>query len=352
MWLSTAYQRDSGYIAVHQYHRMDGRAYFPPSSRSWPSTAAGRTGASCTRLDATRLSELYPRFADFQRCATSSIRIACSPTTTRPRSSARREVRMTSESAGYDYDVVLLGATGFTGRLTADAARAAGPARAAVGDRRPRPGVGWSRSPPSSPRRVRPVPASGCLIADVADAASLRALAEQTSVVATTVGPFMELGAEVVAACAETGTDYVDITGEPEFVDRIVARAPRAGAANRCQARACLRVRLDPVRPGSAVHRASASRRRPDPVVRLRPSLRHVLRRHVPLRDQGVLPGTPVVGGRRPAAAGRARRTHADRASRSCAATPTGAFARRPWLGAAAADARPGRRAAVCARAA
>ena len=50
---------------------------------------------------------------------------------------------------------------------------------------------------------------------------SLRAMAEQTRVVATTVGPYMEFGANVVAACAETGTDYVDLTGEPEFVDRM-----------------------------------------------------------------------------------------------------------------------------------
>ena len=47
----------------------------------------------------------------------------------------------------------------------------------------------------------------------------MRALAETASVVITTVGPYIEYGEPLVAACAEAGTDYVDLTGEPEFVD-------------------------------------------------------------------------------------------------------------------------------------
>ena len=47
----------------------------------------------------------------------------------------------------------------------------------------------------------------------------MRALAESTRVVITTVGPYIQYGEPVVAACAAAGTDYVDLTGEPEFVD-------------------------------------------------------------------------------------------------------------------------------------
>jgi short subunit dehydrogenase-like uncharacterized protein len=70
--------------------------------------------------------------------------------------------------------------------------------------------------------------------ADVSDPDSLRALAGQARVVATTVGPYVRHGEELVAACADTGTDYLDITGEPEFVDlmyvRHDARARETGA--------------------------------------------------------------------------------------------------------------------------
>ena len=72
------------------------------------------------------------------------------------------------------------------------------------------------------------------LRADVSDPASLRALAENARVVATTVGPYVRYGEELVAACADTGADYLDLTGEPEFVDltyvRHDARARETGA--------------------------------------------------------------------------------------------------------------------------
>jgi len=57
------------------------------------------------------------------------------------------------------------------------------------------------------------------LTADVDDARSMSVLAESTSLVASTVGPFVEHGPPLVGACARVGTDYLDITGEPEFVD-------------------------------------------------------------------------------------------------------------------------------------
>ncbi len=72
------------------------------------------------------------------------------------------------------------------------------------------------------------------LRADVSDPASLRELAEQARVVATTVGPYVRYGDALVGACAESGADYLDLTGEPEFVDltyvRHDARARETGA--------------------------------------------------------------------------------------------------------------------------
>src|SRR6185312_7959207 len=62
------------------------------------------------------------------------------------------------------------------------------------------------------------------LRADVTDPDSIKAVAEATKVVITTVGPYLSYGEPLVAACAVAGTDYVDLTGEPEFVDTMWIR--------------------------------------------------------------------------------------------------------------------------------
>jgi short subunit dehydrogenase-like uncharacterized protein len=118
------------------------------------------------------------------------------------------------------YDVVVFGATGFTGRLTAEylARNAPASCRWAL--------AGRSQEKLESVRDaladIDPSLAGlELLTADVTDADSLRAVAEATRVVITTVGPYLEYGEPLVAACAAAGTDYVDLTGEPEFVDRM-----------------------------------------------------------------------------------------------------------------------------------
>ncbi|MBO1329659.1 trans-acting enoyl reductase family protein [Streptomyces sp. VRA16 Mangrove soil] len=137
------------------------------------------------------------------------------------------------ETADRPYDVVLFGATGFVGVLTAEylAAHAPEGLRWAIAGR----DVGKlerlrERLTGIDPRcTVLPL-----VRADVADPASLRELAGHARVVASTVGPYLEYGEELVAACADAGTDYVDLTGEPEFVDlmyvRHDARARETGA--------------------------------------------------------------------------------------------------------------------------
>lgn len=131
------------------------------------------------------------------------------------------------------YDVVLFGATGFVGALTAEYLAAHAPA-----------GCRWALAGRDTAKleRLRERLASidpACarlplLRADAQDPVAVRELAASTRVLATTVGPYIWYGAELVAACAEAGTDYVDLTGEPEFVDRMYvehdARARETGA--------------------------------------------------------------------------------------------------------------------------
>jgi short subunit dehydrogenase-like uncharacterized protein len=132
-----------------------------------------------------------------------------------------------------EYDLVLFGATGFTGGLTADYLAANAPAGlkwALVGRNRGKLEAVAARLAAASPE----APAPDLLEADAADAAALAKVAESTRVVITTVGPYALHGGPIVAACAAAGTDYVDLTGEPEFVDRTWldhdATARRTGA--------------------------------------------------------------------------------------------------------------------------
>ncbi|WP_431883485.1 saccharopine dehydrogenase family protein [Micromonospora gifhornensis] len=137
---------------------------------------------------------------------------------------------MTAERA---YDIVLFGATGFTGGLTADyLARHAPPGLrwAIAGRNRDKLATVRDRLAAVDPALAE-LP---LLTADVTDPDSLRAVAAATRVVASTVGPYIRHGEPLVAACAAAGTDYLDITGEPEFVDLMYVRhhaeAVRTGA--------------------------------------------------------------------------------------------------------------------------
>ncbi|MBA3299280.1 MAG: saccharopine dehydrogenase NADP-binding domain-containing protein [Thermoleophilaceae bacterium] len=116
------------------------------------------------------------------------------------------------------YDIVLFGATGFTGGLTAEyLARHAPPECrwALAGRNRKKLERLRERLAEIEPSRA----GLPLLHADVDDVGSLRDVAECTRVVTTTVGPYITYGEPLVAACAAAGTDYTDLTGEPEFVD-------------------------------------------------------------------------------------------------------------------------------------
>lgn len=125
------------------------------------------------------------------------------------------------------YDVVLFGATGFTGSLTAEYLATHAPAD-----------LRWALAGRNLSKleavRVKLGIETDLLEADVEDARSLAVMAESARVVITTVGPYIWYGEPLVAACAEAGTDYLDLTGEPEFVDRMYlahhVRAVETGA--------------------------------------------------------------------------------------------------------------------------
>lgn len=118
------------------------------------------------------------------------------------------------------HDIVMFGATGFTGQLTAEyLARHSPPDTklALAGRNLEKLGRLRDRLAAINPAMADTEP----LRADVTDERSIREVAESTRVVITTVGPYILYGEPLVAACAKAGTDYVDLTGEPEFVDRM-----------------------------------------------------------------------------------------------------------------------------------
>ncbi len=121
-----------------------------------------------------------------------------------------------------DYDLVVWGATGFTGALVCeyllDRYGTDGELRWAIAARNPdklaalktKLGAGAGTLP--------------TLIADSHDPASLDAMAASTRVVLTTVGPYARHGSELVSACVRKGTDYCDLSGEVQWIRRMIDR--------------------------------------------------------------------------------------------------------------------------------
>jgi short subunit dehydrogenase-like uncharacterized protein len=119
------------------------------------------------------------------------------------------------------FDLILFGATGFTGRLVAEYLLA-------------RHGVGlelnWALAGRSQARLLELRQQIGApatlpvLEADATDAAALRGLVRQARVVISTVGPYQRHGQALVTACAEAGTDYVDRCGEPAWMAQMIGQ--------------------------------------------------------------------------------------------------------------------------------
>ncbi len=129
------------------------------------------------------------------------------------------------------FDIVVYGASGFTGQLVAEYLAS----RYAKDSDLKWAMAGRSLDKLASVRNAIGAPADTPLIAaDAGDAASLKAMIGQTKSVLTTVGPYQLYGAELVAACAASGTDYLDLCGEPvwmrQMIDAHEATAKASGA--------------------------------------------------------------------------------------------------------------------------
>jgi short subunit dehydrogenase-like uncharacterized protein len=112
-----------------------------------------------------------------------------------------------------EYDIVLYGATGFVGKLTAEyLARAGGDARIALAGRSAEKLLDVRKSLGESAQSW-PI-----VVAEASSPSTLNAMAAQTRVVVSTVGPYTRYGLPLVGACAAAGTDYADLTGEANFM--------------------------------------------------------------------------------------------------------------------------------------
>ena len=126
-----------------------------------------------------------------------------------------------------ELDIVVFGATGFVGKLTAEYLAEHAPD-----------GVSVALAGRSEEKLARVNSELGknwpTIVADSSDPASIKAMVERCRVVATTVGPYRKYGMPLVEACADAGTDYIDLTGEPLFIrdsiDRSHTRAQESGA--------------------------------------------------------------------------------------------------------------------------
>lgn len=109
-----------------------------------------------------------------------------------------------------EFDLVVFGATGFTGKLVAEYI-------ASSGER-----VSWA----IAGRNQTKLEALGMnvpiIVADALDPAAMASVAQRTKVVCTTAGPFARYGSHLVAACAAAGTHYCDLTGEVQWMRRMI----------------------------------------------------------------------------------------------------------------------------------
>jgi short subunit dehydrogenase-like uncharacterized protein len=117
------------------------------------------------------------------------------------------------------FDVVVFGATGFTGRLVAEYLNASYGAGGALA---------WAMAGRNLDKLAQVRRAIGAgealplLAADASDGGGLESLARQSRLIVTTVGPYQRYGEALVRACAQAGTDYCDLCGEPAWMARMI----------------------------------------------------------------------------------------------------------------------------------
>jgi short subunit dehydrogenase-like uncharacterized protein len=128
-----------------------------------------------------------------------------------------------------EFDIIVYGATGFTGRLVAEYLAA----KYGVGG-----SVKWAMAGRSAAKLAEVRDEIGApkdtplIVADANDAASLKAMVGRAKAILTTVGPYQLYGSELVAACAAAGTDYLDLSGEPNWMAEMIEAHEAAAKAS------------------------------------------------------------------------------------------------------------------------
>ncbi|BBM99941.1 hypothetical protein MPTK1_1g25030 [Marchantia polymorpha subsp. ruderalis] len=135
-------------------------------------------------------------------------------------------------------DVIIFGASGFTGKYVvrellkfAESAPGGGPRRVGIAGRSKAKlsnSLKWALEGKPSPTAV------SIFEANVDDPNSLASMCKRTRLLLNCVGPYRKYGEPVVAACVQAGVDYLDITGEPEFMERMEAKFDEQARTNGC----------------------------------------------------------------------------------------------------------------------
>ena len=124
-----------------------------------------------------------------------------------------------------EFDIIVYGATGYTGRLVAEYLKT-------------KTGLKWAMAGRSADKlaEVRDLVGAAAdtplIVADASDPASLDAMVKRTKVVLTTVGPYQLYGNELVEACVANGTDYTDLCGEPAWMRQKIDQHDEAAKAS------------------------------------------------------------------------------------------------------------------------
>ncbi len=121
--------------------------------------------------------------------------------------------------SGKEFDIIVYGASGFTGRLVAEYL---------ANQYRDDKDLKWAMAGRNAEKlaavrdEIGAPPSTPLVTADASNPASLDAMVRRAKVILTTVGPYQIYGNELVAACAKAGTDYVDLCGEPAWMRQVI----------------------------------------------------------------------------------------------------------------------------------
>jgi short subunit dehydrogenase-like uncharacterized protein len=143
--------------------------------------------------------------------------------------STSHQSRPPSGYARRPFDLVVYGATGFTGCLVAEYLQQRYGADT---------GVRWAMAGRNLAKLAQVRDAIGApatlpfIAADAADLPALRAMAQQARAVITTVGPYQQVGDTLLQACVDTGTDYLDLCGEPAWMAAKISQHQAAALAS------------------------------------------------------------------------------------------------------------------------